>query len=105
MRRIVQKMTVPTALLLSVALVCLAGWAPPAWADDDEGYTTQKQGGKTIKFKKKTSYDFEGASIDGVYNKPAGSYISNIKDVKARSIIKVRENFDAEVLDSARHVR
>jgi hypothetical protein len=100
----VRKLTVPTALLLGVAIVC-AGWAPPAWAEDDDGFTVQKQGDKTIKFKKKTSYDFEGASIDGVYNKPAGSYISNIKDVKARSIIKVRENFDAEVLDSARHVR
>lgn len=104
MRRMVRKMTVPVALLLGVAFVC-GVWAPTAWAEEEEGFTTQKQGDKTIKFKKKTSYDFEGASIDGVYNKPAGSYISNIKDVKARSIIKVRENFDQEVLDSARHVR
>lgn len=99
MRQIVKKVAVVTVCLLGVVFVA------PVHAEDDEGFTTQKQGDKTIKFKKKTSYDFEGASIDGVYNKPAGSYISNIKDVKARSIIKVRENFDQEVLDSARHVR
>ena len=99
MRQIVKKMVVVTVALLGFVL------ASPVLATDSEGFTTQKQGDKTIKFKSKASYDFEGASIDGVYNKPAGSYISNIKDVKARSIIKVRENFDAEVLDSARHVR
>ena len=55
MRRMVRKMTVPAALLLGVAFVC-AGWAPPAWAEDDDGFTVQKQGDKTIKFKKKTSF-------------------------------------------------
>lgn len=100
MRQNVKKMAVVTVCALMGVVL-----ASPAWATDSEGFTTQKQGDKTIKFKSKTSYDFEGASIDGVYNKPAGSYISNIKDVKARSIIKVRENFDQEVLDSARHVR
>lgn len=81
--------------------------APSAGASSggSDSFVTEKRDGKTFKYKKKTSYDFEGASIDGVYNKPAGSYISNIKDVKARSIIKVRENFDAEVSDSARQVR
>jgi hypothetical protein len=73
----------------------------------DEGspsdYVTEKRSdGTTVKYKKKTTYDFEGSSIDGVYNKPSGSYISNIKDVKAKSIIRIRENFDAEVIDSSR---
>jgi hypothetical protein len=72
-------------------------------ADSGGGdFVIKKEGNTTIKYKKKTTYDFEGANIDGVYNKPSGSYISNIKDVKAKSIIKIRENFDAEVIDSAR---
>ncbi len=75
--------------------------APPASSNDSD-FVTEKRGDTTIKYKKKTSYDFEGASIDGAYNKPTGSYISNIKDVKARSIIRIRENFDPEVIDSAR---
>lgn len=74
--------------------------APSSSGDGD--FVIEKRGDTTIKYKKKTSYDFEGASIDGAYNKPSGSYISNIKDVKARSIIRIRENFDPEVIDSAR---
>jgi hypothetical protein len=76
-------------------------------ARKDEGdYVIEKRtDGSTVKYKKKTSYDFEGANIDGLYNKPSGSYISNIKDVKAKSIIRIRENFDPEVVDSARSVK
>lgn len=72
---------------------------------NDADMVTEKRGDTTIKYKKKTTYDFEGASIDGLYNKPSGSYISNIKDVKAKSIIRIRENFDPEVNDSARLIK
>ena len=69
-------------------------------------YVIEQRGdGTKVKYKKKTQYDFEGANVEGIYNKPSGSYISNIKDVKARSIIRVRENFDSEVVDSARSVK
>lgn len=79
----------------------------PAGTRRDEGdFVTEKRSdGTTVKYKKKASYDFEGANIDGMYNKPSGSYISNIKDVKARSIIRIRENFDPEVIDSSRLVK
>jgi len=76
--------------------------APPAAAEQGGDFVTEKRGGKTIKYKKKATYDFEGSSIEGMYNKPSGSYISNIKDVKGRSIIRIRENFDDEVIDSSR---
>lgn len=72
---------------------------------NDSDYTIEKKGNTTIKYKKKTTYDFEGANIDGLYNKPSGSYISNIKDVKGRSIIRIRENFDVEVSDSVRQMK
>ena len=74
-------------------------------SQDNGEYVTEKKGNTTIKYKKKTTYDFEGANIDGVYNKPSGSYISNIKDVKGRSIIRIRENFDVEVSDSVRQMK
>lgn len=75
----------------------------PAGRREEGDFVVEKRGdGSTVKYKKKTAYDFEGASIDGIYNKPSGSYISNIKDVKAKSIIRIRENFDSEVLDSER---
>lgn len=77
---------------------------PPAKGKREEGdYVIEKKSdGTTVKYKKKTTYDFEGDSIEGLHNKPSGSYISNIKDVKGKSIIRIRENFDAEVGDSVR---
>ncbi len=62
----------------------------------------KRSDGTTVKYKKKNVYDFEGANVDGLYKRPTGAYISNVKDVKGRSIIRIRENFDAEVIDSAR---
>ena len=104
--------------MIKLGLICLTMFglslgafaeqaAPPvdrnAGSKREEGdFVIEKRGGKTFKYKKKTTYDFEGANIDGLYNKPSGSYISNIKDVKARSILRIRENFDAEVIDSSR---
>ncbi len=81
--------------------------APSAVSSGDSGdYVTEKRSdGTTVKYKKKTSYDYEGLGIDGISNKPSGSYVSNIKDVKAKSIIRVRENFDAEVIDSPRQMK
>ena len=97
------------AVLLGTAL---AWTSAPAWAEDkkgggnDEGFVTEKRkDGTTIKYKKKTTYDFEGTNVEGLYNKPSGSYISNIKDVKAKTIMRIRKNFDAEVVDSARMVK
>lgn len=79
------------------------GSGEPAGKREEGDFVVEKRGdGSTVKYKKKTAYDFEGANIDGIYNKPSGSYISNIKDVKAKSIIRIRENFDAEVIDSNR---
>lgn len=95
-----RKMTLMALLLLP--LFALAQDEKSSGKREEGDYVIEKRGGKTIKYKKKTQYDFEGANIDGLYNKPSGSYISNIKDVKARSILRIRENFDAEVIDSSR---
>lgn len=73
--------------------------------DAGEYVIEKRSDGTTVKYKKKTTYDFEGVGIEGIHNKPSGSYVSNIKDVKARSIIRIRENFDAEVIDSSRQMK
>jgi hypothetical protein len=79
--------------------------SPTVKRDEGDFILEKRSDGTTVKYKKKTTYDFEGANIEGLYNKPSGSYISNIKDVKGKSIIRVRENFDAEVLDSSRLIK
>ncbi len=97
----------PTFLIRigSTILVLVGLLMPFSVFGAESDYVTEKKGNTTIKYKKKTTYDFEGANIDGLYNKPSGSYISNIKDVKGRSIIRIRENFDVEVSDSVRQMK
>jgi hypothetical protein len=77
----------------------------PIKKDSDDYVIEKRKDGSKVKYKKKTSYDFEGVGIDGVYNRPSGSYISNIKDVRAKSIIRIRENFDPEIVDTTRQVK
>jgi hypothetical protein len=105
--RILVLLAATTLLSSSVLLAKGKATQKVAPSSREEGdYVIEKRGdGSTVKYKKKTQYDFEGANVEGIYNKPSGSYISNIKDVKARSIIRVRENFDSEVIDSSRSVR
>lgn len=67
-------------------------------------YVTEKRGDTTVKYKKKTTYDFEGLGVEAMADKPTGAYISNIKDVRARSLIQIRKDFDAEVNETARQM-
>jgi hypothetical protein len=110
------KSLVIIALMVSTSLVADdkktktdAGKSTPGTSSGHEetgDFVTEKRSdGTTVKYKKKTTYDFEGSNIEGLYNKPSGSYISNIKDVKGKSILRIRENFDAEVIDSSRSLR
>jgi hypothetical protein len=102
-----------SACVIGIALLGVStSWAddkkakPSSGSSEEGGFVTEKRkDGTTIKYKKKTTYDFEGTNVEGLYNKPSGSYISNIKDVKAKTIMRIRKNFDAEVIDSARMVK
>ncbi len=93
-------------LVLGLSLLVLA---VPLWADvssDGQDYVTEKrQDGTILKYHPKDTFYFDGANIDGVYNKPSGSYISSSKAVKGKTLIRVRENFDPEVRDSGRLLR
>ena len=77
----------------------------PGKRSEGEYVIEKRADGTTVKYKKKTTYDFEGVDIEGMFKRPSGSYISNIKGVKGKSIIRVRKNFDAEVIDSGRMVK
>jgi len=78
---------------------------PVGKSEEGDFIIEKRSDGSVVKYKKKTTYDFEGTGIEGLYNKPSGAYISNIKEVKGKSIIRIRENFDAEVIDSARMLK
>ncbi len=85
--------------------VTVTSGSPQGKREEGDFVIEKRNDGSTVKYKKKTSYDFEGSSIEGIYNKPSGAYISNIKDVRGKSVIKIRENFDSEVADSSRLVK
>lgn len=97
-------------LFLLPVFFCLSPWGfakekTPQKSEQGDFIIEKRGDGSTVKYKKSTKYDFEGANIDGLYNKPSGAYISNIKDVKGKSAIRIRENFDAEVADSIRQLK
>ena len=77
----------------------------PSKREEGDFVIEKRTDGSTVKYKKRNTYDFEGASIEGLIKSPSGSYISNVKEVKGKSIIRIRENFDTEVIDSARQLR
>ncbi len=83
------------------------GGKPKTTKKTEKGkYIIEKRSdGTTIKYEKKTKYEFEGADIEGLFKRPSGSYISNVQGVQTRSIIRIRKNFDPEVEDSARLLR
>lgn len=99
-----------TVLLLSQLSFngVLYGKGPePSGGKKEEGdfVIEKRKDGSTVKYKKKNVYDFEGAEVQGLYKRPSGSFISTMKDVKGRSIIRMRENFDHEVVDSVRMLK
>ena len=95
------------ALLLSLAAFSTTALAEKKKGRREEGdfIIEKRKDGTTVKYKKKNVYDFEGTDIEGLFKRPSGSYISNLKGVKGRTIIRIRKNFDAEVSDSVRLVK
>lgn len=97
-----------TLLLLLAAFVATPGMAKQkkkSRRQEGDFIIEKRKDGTTVKYKKKNVYDFEGTDIEGLFKRPSGSYISNLKGVKGRSIIRIRKNFDAEVADSVRLVK
>ena len=74
------------AMLVGGALTLVAG---TAMAQD------------SVSFKKRTVIDFTDVTIEGELTKPEGSYIVNRKFSKFSSLIKLRENYSFELLNSA----
>lgn len=56
--------------------------------------------GDRVVYKQKTIIDFSDVTIQGELKKPDGSYISSRKEAQFGRLIKVRENFEPELLKS-----
>jgi hypothetical protein len=78
--------------LLAVTLL-LAGMA--AYAEDP---TTNTEG--NVRYNKTTSISFEDDTIEGDLTKPDGEYVEARKKVRHSNLIRIREEFKDQVMES-----
>ena len=75
------------ALVAAIGLVM--SMSTPAWADD-------------VVYEKHTVVDFGDDTIDGNLTKPDGQYLESRKKQRHINLIRVRESFRPEILQSVR---
>jgi hypothetical protein len=77
-------------------LVAVLGLSGVAFAEEP----AKGGGGGDVRYKKTTTIDFEDDTIEGDLTKPDGEYIEARKEVKHSNLIRIREEFKDQVLDS-----
>ena len=87
-----------TTLSLFVALILSAFVAAPALAQDGEDTAN-------VRYKKKTEIDFEDVSVDGELKKPHGAYLLDKRQSSFNPLIRLKENFNEEMVNSVNQVR
>ena len=85
-----------TVIPALIILLSLTFSAPAAMAQDEE---------PKIRYKKKTEIDFEEVSVDGALKTPHGAYILDKRQSSFNPLIRLRENFNQEMVDSVNQVR
>lgn len=79
------------AVLLSLTFV-----APVALAQSGE---------PEVRYRKRTEIDFEDVSIDGELKKPHGAYLLDKRQSSFNPLIRLKEDFSQEMVDSVNQVR
>ncbi len=82
------------AILTTSLVLGLASVASAQSTDDEEG----------VIYKKKTVVSFDDDTIDGDLTRPDGAYVESRKRVRHSNLIKIRENFDSEILNSVSRI-
>ena len=86
--------------LAMAALVSVAMTSLPAFAQEQGG----GQGGTTtegnVRYNKTTTINFEDDVVEGDLTKPDGEYVEARKKVKHSNLIRIREHFKDEVMES-----
>ena len=81
-----------------LALLVSAAFAVPVMAQDEESDAN-------VRYKKKTEIDFEDVSVDGELKKPHGAYLLDKRQSSFNPLIRLKENFNEEMLNSVNQVR
>lgn len=86
-------------LLVATAV---ASFSLPAFAADDEG---EDGGDRKVMYKQTTEIDFEGLDVSGELVKPQSALVLDRKKASFNPLIKLRENFNAEMEESVDAVK
>ena len=81
-----------------VALLISALVAMPAIAQDGDS-------APEVRYKKRTEIDFEDVSVDGELKKPHGAYLLDKRQSSFNPLIRLKENFNEEMVNSVNQVR
>jgi hypothetical protein len=79
------------AVMVLLAGVAAYGEDPPAGGFNTEG---------NVRYNKTTSINFEDDTIEGDLTKPDGEYVEARKKVKHSNLIRIREEFKDQVMES-----
>ena len=84
-------------LIALLAAVVSLGVAMPVMAQDaDED---------SVRYKKKTEIDFEDVSVDGELKKPHGAYLLDKRQSSFNPLIKLKADFNKEMIESVTQIR
>jgi len=84
---------------LLVTTLALVGLAAPAFAQDEE------EGDRKVQYKSKTEIDFEGLDVNGELQKPQSALVLDRKKASFNPLIKLRQDFNAEMEQSIDEVK
>lgn len=90
------KSTLRIAALLSLSLTSAS-----AFAQDDEGGEDDRK----VTYKAKTEIDFEGLDVSGELVKPAGSVVAETKRAAFNPLIRLRMDFNQEMVESVDEIK
>tara|TARA_Y100000034_G_C6880045_1_gene403116 strand:- start:934 stop:1188 length:255 start_codon:yes stop_codon:yes gene_type:complete len=58
-----------------------------------------------IQYKKKTEIDFDDVTVEGALKRPHGAYLLDKRGSSFNPLIKLKENWDQEMIESVNQVR
>jgi hypothetical protein len=84
-----------------LAIAGLLSIALPAFAQDEGGEGDDRK----VVYKSKTEIDFEGLDVSGELQKPQSALVLDRKKAQFNPLIKLREDFNAEMEQSVDEVK
>jgi hypothetical protein len=95
-------MTMTRFLIVCLFAASFALPVTPALAQEDEE-TSAGEG--NVRYRKKTEIDFEDVLVDGELKKPHGAYLLDKRQSSFNPLIRMKEDFNTEMIESVNQIR